>query len=157
MNSGKALFFKFACTLSDVTNDLILAGLCNSSTTFAGVTDGIYINKPSGGTLFNLIVNVGGTAVTTPFPAACLPVAGTQFEIGFMLDWLGNVAGFWNPLTGTQFILNALTTAQTRGRVCQALTPALTAVGLAPTFGIQNGSAAARTMTVDFIVASNER
>ena len=157
LNAGKALFFKFAGTLSDVINDVFLAGLCNSSTTFAGVTDGIYIQKPSGAAQLNLVINVGGTPVTVPFPAAAIPVAATYFEVGFMVDWLGNVAGYFNPLTGTQIILNALASGVTRGRACQALTPALTTVGLAPTFGLQNSTGAARTLSADFIVASNER
>jgi hypothetical protein len=157
LNAGKQMFFKFAGTLSDVTNEVFLAGMCNSSTTFAGVTDGIYIQKPSGTATLNLVINVGGTAVTVPFPAACVLTAATKFEVGFMLDSLGNVAGYFNPLTGTQVMLNPAANNQARGRVCQALVPALTAVVLAPTFGIQNSSAAAHTLYADYIVCSNER
>lgn len=157
LNSGKQMFFKFAGILSDVTNEVFLAGMCNSSTTFAGVTDGIYIQKPSGASQLNLVINVGGTAVTVPFPAACVPVAATYFEVGFMVDNLGNVAGYWNPPTGSQMLLNPAATNQARGRVCQALVPPLTTVALAPTFGIQNSSAAAHTLDADYIVCSNER
>jgi hypothetical protein len=158
LNAGKQMFFKFAGILTDVTNEVFLAGMCNSSTTFAGITDGIYIQKPSGAAALNLVINVGGTAVTVPFPATAVPVASTYFEVGFMVDWLGNVAGYFNPLTGTQVILNAVSSPNAgRGRDCQSLTPPLTTAALAPTFGIQNSSAAAHTLYADYIVCSNER
>lgn len=152
---GKALFFKFKGTLSEITNNVFYAGLLALDTTPQDDANGIYIRRLAGPTaVFQLIITVATVTSVFPFPAALLPVAGVPFEVGFMVDYLGNVAGFFNPGTGDIPMDNANVPV---GRVVAAYAPSLPSALLAPSFGLLNNTAAARTLAVDFVVASRER
>lgn len=164
----KALFFKFAGTLSASTLDVFFAGLTQSGATNQGtITDGIYIAKATAVNTLTLNSVVGSATTTVAFPASCVLTAATYFEIGFMVDYLGNVAGFWNPTTGANPISSAqlataTTTGSSRGRVVTlangaSTTPALTTALLSPHFGLLNSSGVANTLSVDYLVASRER
>jgi hypothetical protein len=155
---GKGMFFKFKGTLSDVTNCAFHAGLIITSATPQAATDGIYIFKPSGAALMQLISKIGGVTTTASFPASQIPVNGVAFEVGIMIDANGNIGAFFNPTTGSNPIsASAAATGQARGRVASILAPSITAQLLTPSFGILNSTAAARTLTADFVVASRER
>lgn len=162
--SGKETFFKFAGQLSAVNLDVFFCGLAQKgATTQASITNGIYIAKATAQA--GLTLNIVNASVTTtiPFPTSCVLTAATDFEVGFMVDYLGNVAGFWNPTTGGSTPINASLTPPTvaRGRVCStsslAAVPALPATLLCPTFGLLNSSAVANTLQIDYIVATNDR
>lgn len=155
---GKAMFFKFKGTLSDVINCAFHSGLIITSATPQSATDGIFIFKPSGAATLQLVSKIGGVATTVNFPALEIPVAGVAFEVGFMVDYLGNIAGFFNPTTGSNPISAAsAATGQARGPVAKIAAPSITTQLLNPSFGLLNASAAARTLTADFIVAIRER
>jgi hypothetical protein len=155
--AGSQTFFKFAGTLSDVTNDVFYAGLVQKgATTVASITDGIFISKATGSAALTLNIRKASVAVTAAFPAASIPVAGTQFEIGFMVDTLGNVAAFFNPTTGNDVPVPA---GGQRGRVVAIYQPSAVpaAVALTPAFGLLNSTAVARTLSVDFLTVVRER
>lgn len=155
--AGSQTFFKFAGTLSDVTNDVFYAGLVQKgATTVASITDGIFISKATGSAALTLNIRKGSAAVTAALPAAAIPIAGTQFEIGFMVDTLGNVAAFFNPTTGNDIPVAA---GGVRGRVAAIYQPSAVpaTVALTPAFGLLNSTAAARTLTVDFLTVVRER
>lgn len=161
---GKALFFKFQAQLSAVNLDVFFCGLAQAgASTIASITDGIYIAKATGQAGLTLNSVVGSVTTTVNFPAVEVLTAATTFEVGFMVDYLGNVAAFFNPTTGSNPISAAnAANGQARGRVATlangaSTTPALTTALLAPIFGLLNSSGVANTMTVDFVAASRER
>lgn len=157
---GKAMFFKFAGQLSDIANDTFFAGLAQKgATTAASITDGVYISKNTSTTgALTLNSKIGGVLTSVALPVSESLVAATNFELGIAVDYLGNVAAFFNPTTGSNPIsASAGATGQARGRVASLLAPGLTQVLLSPSFGLLNASAAARTLTVDYITVSRER
>lgn len=152
---GKAMFFKFKGALSDIVNSVFHAGLMATDTTPQDDANGIYIRRLAGaGAAFQLVISVASVVTLFPFPVALQPVAATMFEVGFMVDYLGNVAAFFNPGTGDQPMDTPNVPV---GRVVAAYAPSLPSALLAPSIGLLNNTAAARTLTVDFVVASRER
>lgn len=166
--AGKAAFFKLKATLSDVLADVFFAGLVNANvTTLASITDGIYISKAAGSALLTLNSAVGGVVTSVALPALEIPVAATAFEIGLSVDYLGNLAAYFNPTTGSNPISAAqAASSQARGRVAalfanangaQATPNVLTQALLAPAFSLTNGAAAIKTLSVDYVTAVRER
>lgn len=147
-------YFKFSGVLSDVMNCVFYAGLIAKSATPLAAADGVYIAKPTGAAALELRCVIGGVTTTVPFPATAIPVAATPFEIGFHIDYQGNVEVFFNPTTGMSFPAAA---GSARGRVASVTGLALTQVLLCPSFGILNSTAAARTLGVDYVTAVRER
>lgn len=152
---GKATFFKFAGTLSDVVNDVFYAGLIAKSATPLTANDGLFIQKPTGAATLQLVSKVGGVATTVNLPAAEAPVANVPFEVGISVDVQGNVAAYFNPTTGSNPISAAAGVA--RGRVASLLVPGVTQALLSPSFGLLNSTAAARSLQADYITAIRER
>lgn len=155
ISSGKALFFKFAGTLSDISNDTAYFGLVNkAATTAASITDGIFITKATSSTgALTLNVRVASAAVTVALPSSAVLVAGTAFELGIVIDYLGNVGVYFNPTTGH----NTAGTPIGRGPVAALYAPTLPTALLTPAFGLLNASAATRTLSVDYITVARER
>jgi hypothetical protein len=153
LTAGKRTFFKFAGTLSDASASTFIAGLQDTDTTPLDATDGIWFLKAAAQTGFVLKSVVGGVVTSVALPAACAAVNATAFELGFEVDAQGNIFAFFNPSTGA----NSLTSSQFRGSVASIMAPTLTTALLSPSFGLQNGAAAAKTLTTDYIVAVRER
>lgn len=152
--TNKAMFFKFKGQLSDVINCVFTAGLMALDPTPQNDSDGIWIRKPSGAATLQLVIAVGGVTTVYPFPTTLLPTNNTNFEVGFMVDYLGNVAGFFNPSTGIQRQNMPPTDA---GRQVAIYAPSLPSALLSPSMGILNSTAAIHTLTADFIVAARHR
>lgn len=160
--SGKDVFFKFAGTLSAVINDVFYCGLLATTTTPGSAQDAVYINKPTGAAALQLVTVIGGVSTTTAFPATAIPVAGTAFEVGFHIDYLGNVEAFFNPTTGADWQqLGPLSSGSgamtTRGRCVAVATPSLTTANLNVSFGLLNSTGVANTLTVDYVTAVRHR
>jgi hypothetical protein len=153
LTSGKRTFFKFAGALSDATASTFIAGLQNIDSTPLDATDGIWFLKTAAQTGFVLKSVVGGVITSVALPAPCAAVNGVQFELGFEVDPQGNIFAFFNPSTGA----NPIASGQFRGPVASIMAPSLTTALLTPSFGLQNGAAAAKTLTTDYIVAVRER
>ena len=174
IHPGKATFFKFAGQMSDILNSTFYCGLVQKgATTIASITDGIFISKDTSTTgALTLHVRQASTNYQVALPALNAIVANTYFELGIMVDYLGNVAAFFNPTTGSNPIsAAAAASGQNRGRDAalyanggpgpipptQTVPVVVPTALLTPAFGLLNASAAARTLTVDYIVASCER
>lgn len=154
VSGGKDVFFKFRGVLSDVVNSVLYAGLIATTATPLVLGDGVYLSKPTGSGALQLNCVVGGTATVVPFPASCLLVNAVSFEIGFHVNSLGQVEGFFNPGTGPQ----SSNPDQTQhGRVALALPAALTTALLNVSFGLLNSTASARTLSVDYVTAVSNR
>lgn len=152
---GKDTFFKFSGQLSDVTNCAFYCGLIATSSAPLSANDGLYLYKAAGAATMSLVSVVGGVQTTVALPAIETLVAATTFEIGFHVDYLGNVEAFFNPGTGLQ--VQNPQTGSSRGRVAALYAPGLSQVLLTPSFGLLNSTAAARTLTADYYAAARNR
>lgn len=162
VGGGKDVFFKFAGTLSAVILDVFYAGLLATTATPGSTQDAVYILKPTASAQLQLVTVIGGVSTIVNFPTVCIPVAGVPFEVGFHIDYLGNVEAFFNPTTGadwqqldpTSSSAGAMTT---RGRVAASFTPSLTTAVLNPSFGLLNSTGVANTLAVDYVTAVRNR
>ena len=162
MVPGKDVFFKFAGTLSAVILDVFYAGLLATTTPPNTTQDAVYILKPTASAQLQLVTVIGGVSTVVNFPAAAVPVAGVPFEVGFHIDYLGNVEAFFNPTTGADWQQLAPTSSAagamtTRGRVAASLTPTMTTAILNPSFGLLNSTGVANTLTADYITVVRNR
>jgi hypothetical protein len=144
--SGKKMFFAIRFAVSDATQSDWVCGLQVTDTTPLDVTDGMYFMKDDGDTNIDFYVSkdattgrLTSTAVTTASAAA------TFMELAFYFDGARYVT-LWKD--GVQVYTVDLTTT---------LTTYLPDTELTISFGVQNGEAVAKTMTVDYIFAAKER
>ena len=178
---GKKLFYAVRLALSDVTNSAFIAGLCNTTATlFAAISDGVYFRKSSGGTVLNLITASGGVSQTWPLPATAYSFANaTNIDLAFYIDRQQNINVFagsqlfgFIPQSGTGAVNSAgVPLLPVMGRVMQIVGPAnpfgvsgnqqgpwtVSTANLNLSLALQAGAAAAKTLTVDFHMASKER
>lgn len=144
--SGKKLFFEARFTVSDATQSDWVFGLQVTDTTPLDVTDGIYFQKDDGDTNIDFYVSkdattgrLTSTAVTTASAAA------TYMRLSFYFDGKRYIK-VWKD--GVQ-VANVDLTA--------TLTTYLPDTELTVSFGIQNGEAVAKTMSVDYVFVAQER
>lgn len=137
--SGKKLFFKAKLKVSDATQSDLVVGLQITDTTPLAVTDGVYFRKDDGDTNVDFVVIKNSTATTAS--AITTMADDTYITLGFYYDGVSEVQYFADGVKlGT-----SVTTNLPDDEV------------LTVSFGIQNGAAAAKTMSVDYIFASKER
>lgn len=137
--AGKRMWFAARFKVSDATESDVVMGLQITDTTPLDVTDGMFFLKADGSTSVSFLVEKNNTATTQ---AAVATMADDTFiELAFHYDgktsiivWADNV--------------QVATVATTNAPDDEDLTIS---------FGIQNGAAAAKTMTVDYIMAAKER
>jgi hypothetical protein len=158
---ARKAFFKTRIALSDATNSSFYAGLLNTTTTPLAATDGIYFYKATGATTLSLVNIATSTTTTLTLPTAVSALANaTYVELGFYYDGKGNIQAFVNPSTGyyPQSGSAATNVASANKGAVGVLTPAaISSANLNLSFGIQNGAAAAKTLSVDYILAAVER
>lgn len=139
LESGKKLWFKAKFKVSDATQSDFVMGLQITDTTPLDVTDGIFFQKDDGDTNLDFYVEKDNTATSA---AAISTVADdTYVTVGF----------YYNGSDEVQYFVDDVklgTLATTNLPDDEVLTIS---------FGIQNGEAAAKTMSVDYILAVKER
>lgn len=141
LNSGLQSWFRSKHRLSDATTSRLLAGLINASATTFVPTDGFWFDKANAGTTISINSGIAGVVTTTAIAAAVFTaVAATDVVLGIHFDGRSTVSFYINDVC-----VGSITLAS------------VTAVALAPAFGIQNGAAAAKTLTTDFLLAAEER
>jgi hypothetical protein len=138
--SGKQLAFHVRLKTSDATQTDIVAGLQLTDTTPLDVTDGIFFLKSDGATSISFVVEKDSTQSTLTLPNSLAD--DTFMTLGFVYDPKDQKFHVFqnNVLAGTVVSTNAPDDEE-----------------LTVSFGIQNGEAAAKTLTVDYIGASKER
>ncbi len=150
--SGKRTLFKTRFTVSDATQSDWVVGLVITDTTVIGVaagdgaTDGIFFQKDDGDTNIDFYVQnntTTGQLTTTAFTTA--DAAGTFMTLAFEFDGKRYVKLFKNDVH--VYTVDLTTT----------LTTYLPDTELTVTFGVQNGEAVAKTMTMDYIFVAQER
>ena len=138
--SGKQLAFQMRFKTSDATQSDIVAGLQLTDTSPLDVTDGIFFLKADGAATISFIVEKDSTQSTLTLPNSLAD--DTFMTLGYVYDPRDQKFHVFqnNVLAGTVVSTNSPDNEE-----------------LTLSFGIQNGAAAAKTLTVDYIGASKER
>lgn len=137
--TGKKAWFKCRFQVNDATQSDVVIGLQITDTTPLDVTDGIFFLKADGVATVDLLVEKGNTATTTA--AVATLVDDTDIELGFFWDGVDKIVIFVNDVAVASSITTNLPDTEE----------------LTVSFGIQNGEAVAKTMTLDYIMAAKER
>jgi hypothetical protein len=149
--AGKQIFFKARFKVSDATDcDWVFGLMVTDTTPLAadgdGVTDGIFFQKDDGD--LNVDFYIQKDATTGQLTNAAVTTSAsndTYMTLGFWFDGKRTVRVYKD---------DAQVDVIDIGGTFSAFMPD---TELTPSFGIQNGSAAARSMTVDYIFAAIER
>lgn len=137
--SGKRLWFEIRFQTNDATETDIVAGLQITDTTPLAVTDGVYFLKSDGAATADFMVTKDSTSTTA---SAVATLANATFiTLGFYYDGVSTISYYVDKVRGG-------TVATTNMPDDEELTVS---------FGIQNGAAAAKTLTVDYVYAAQER
>lgn len=136
--SEKPLWFKARFKLSDATQSDFVIGLQITDTTPLAVTDGVYFLKADGSTTLNLLVTKNSTSTTT---AAATLANDTYVTIGFVYDGGSKIDIYLND-----------------NRVASSVTTNLPDdEELTISFGVQNGEAVAKILSLDYLFVSKQR
>lgn len=141
--SGKRLYFAARFKVSDATQSDFVMGLQITDTTPTDVTDGIFFKKDDGDA--NLDFRVEKDGIGTDEAAIHTMVDDTYVKVEFYYD------GRTDSNAAIQVFVDGVRVAGV------ALTNAPDDELLTVSFGIQNGEAAAKTMTLDYVRAVQER
>jgi len=137
--AGKKLWFKARFKVSDATQSDFIIGLQITDTAPLDVTDGVFFSKDDGDALLDFNVEKNNTATATAGIATV--VSDTYLTVAFYYDGVSSIAYYVNDVqVGTSVTTNLVDDEE-----------------LTVSFGIQNGEAVAKTMSVDYIFVSTER
>lgn len=136
--SGKELWVSTRFKLSDATQSDFVYGLQITDTTPLSVTDGVYFIKSDDSTTVNLVVVKNSTSTTT----AVTTLANDTFvTLSFLYDGASTIYIYVNGVqVGTSVTTNLPDDEE-----------------LTPSFAVQNGEAASKILTLDFIEAEKQR
>ena len=136
--SGKQLAFNARFKTSDADASDVVIGLQITDTSPLDVSDGIFFLLTDGSTTLQFIVEKDGTQSTLNLPTVMAD--DTFMTVGFVFDPKDQLFHVFqnNAEVGTVVSTNAPDDEE-----------------LTVSFGIQNGAAAAKVMTVDYITASD--
>ena len=141
MEAGKPALFKARFKVSDATQSDLVIGLQVTDTTPLDATDGIYFTKADGSASLSAVCRKNATTGSTSLTAATI-VSDTYITVGWYYDGKASVTVFVDDVqVGT---LDGTSTY-------------LPDTELTVSFGVQNGEAVAKTMTLDYILASKSR
>ena len=142
--SGKELFFKTRFKVSDATDSDLVIGLQITDATPLAVTDGVYFRKDDGDANLDFVVVKDSTATTST--AITTLSDDTYITIGFYYDGIDKIEYFAGSDSVSPVYLGK-----------SVVTNLPDNEDLAVSFAIQNGEAAAKTMSIDYIFASKAR
>ena len=131
--AGKPLWFEAKIKISDATESDLIVGLCITDTTaIAAVTDGVYFLKDDDDT--NIDYHCEKNSTDTSGDTSVDIVAATYNRYGIHFDGAGTVS-YW--LDGVQ-VASSTTNIPDDEELCI-------------TFGLMNGTGAAKTLSIDYI------
>lgn len=137
--AGKELFFEARFKVNDATQSDVVMGLQITDATPLDVSDGVFFIKPDDAATVNFLVEKNGTATTAS--AVATMADDTFIRLGFYYDGVDGVFYYVNGVLAGK----------------SATTNLVDDEDLTISFAIQNGAAAAKTMTVDYIFCAKER
>ena len=148
LTAGKKTIFKARFKVSDATQSDFIIGLAVTDTTLlgavdgAGVTDGVFFSKDDGDALLDIQCQKNATTGQTREAGISTVVDDTFLTVAWYYDGIDRVEYFVDDV-----LLGALDASSTY----------LPDTELTVSFGVMNGEAVAKTMTVDYIFAAQER
>ena len=142
--AGKKLFFKARFAVSDATQSDFVIGLQITDITPLAVSDGVYFRKDDGDANLDFVVIKDSTASTAS--AITTVVANTYITVGFYYNGVDEVVYAASTDSLNPTVLGKL-----------AITNLPDDEELTISFGIQNGEAVAKTMSIDYIFVAKER
>ena len=137
--TGKKLWFDSLLQVSDATQSDVVIGLQITDTTPLDVSDGVFFLKSDGAATIDLLVEKNNTATTTSSVATL--VDATNIRLSFFYDGKDCIKIFADGV-------KVATSVTTNLPDDEALTIS---------YGVQNGEASAKTMTIDYIFVAKER
>jgi len=137
--TGKKLWFESLFQVSDATQSDFVMGLQITDTTPIAVSDGVFFRKDDGDANIDFVVVKDSTATTAL--AVTTAVDATDIKLGFYFDGVDKISIFVNGVVVGSSVTTNLPDDEE----------------LTVSYGIQNGVAVAKTMTLDYILASKER
>jgi hypothetical protein len=140
LSTSKRAYFSARFKVSDATQSDFVMGLQITDTTPLAVSDGVYFMKDDGDTNLDLHIEKDGSDTTT---AAITTMADDTF-----------VTVAWFIDTDTSKVYYSVNNAEP---VAVVNTNLPDDEELTVSFGIQNGAAAAKTMTIDYVTVMIER
>lgn len=142
MAAGKRAFFKARFKVSEATQSDFVMGLQVRDTTNLDVTDGIYFRKDDGDAALDIVCRKDASTGSNEDTAIHTVVSDTYLTVAWYYDGVDKVYyAVDDVIKGTVSATSAY----------------LPDTELAISFGIQNGSAGAKSMAIDFIFAAKER
>lgn len=141
--SGKKLFFKAKLKVSDATQSNFVIGLQITDTTPLDVTDGVFFQKDDGDTNLDFYVEKDNTATSA---SAITTVADDTYI---------TVAFYYNGVDAIEYAAGTTNNPSKLGSLATTNLP--DDEDLTISFGIQNGEAVAKTMSLDYIFVAKER
>lgn len=142
LEAGKRAFFKARFKVSDATQSDFVVGLQVTDTTPLAVSDGIWFQKDDGDTNLDVYCGKSSGAGTASAAAIATVADDTYLTVAWYYDGKGSLAYY---VDGAQ-----------KGTLDASATY-LPDTELTISFGIQNGEAVAKTMSLDYIFAAKER
>ena len=142
MAAGKRAFFKARFKVSDATQSDFVIGLQITDTTPLSATDGIFFQKDDGDANLDVYCRKDATTGSTSATAIHTMVDDTYVEVAWAYDGVDEVKVF---VDGAH--VSTLDGSSTY----------LPDTELTVSFGIQNGEAVSKTMSLDYILAAKER
>lgn len=137
--AGKRILFAMRLKVSDATQCDFVAGLQITDTTPLAVTDGVYFRKDDGDAFLDFVV-VKDSAATTD-TAIFTVSSDTYMVLAFEYNGYDAIYPWINGVRGQKVAVTNLPDDEE----------------LTLSFGIQNGEAVAKTMSVDYFYVAKER
>lgn len=143
MTAAKKAWFSCRFKVSDATQSDVQLGIIIVDTTPLDATDGIYFIKNDDAATIDIVVRKNATTGSNSKTAIATLVTDTYITLQWYYDGNGRV------FYGVNGVLI--------GSLDASSTYLPDATNLTMSFGIQNGEAVAKTMTVDYVFAAFER
>lgn len=138
LEAGKKAWFKARFKVSDATQSDIVMGLQITDATPLAVSDGVWFQKDDGDA--NIDFHVASGSVQTDQAAVGTLVDNTYVTLAWYYDGADEIHVFVDDV-----------------KVATVSTANLPATELTVSFGIQNGEAVAKTMSMDYVLVAKER
>lgn len=136
--TGKELWFSSRFKVSDATESDVVIGLQITDTSPLDVTDGVFFLKVDGSTTVNLIVEKNNTSTSTTVTTLA---NDTFVTLSYLYNGVDRIDAYVNGVFAASSVTTNLVDDE----------------DLTISFGIQNGEAVAKIMTLDFIEAEKAR
>lgn len=142
MEAGKPAAFKARFKVSDATQSDFVIGLQITDTTPLDATDGIYFQKDDGDAQLDVYVRKNATTGSTSSTNIATVVSDTYMVVGWYYDGKSSVAVYVNDAQVATLDGSSTYLPDTE---------------LTVSYGVQNGEAVAKTMSIDYIFAAKQR